>query len=310
MSAGYAHITLVNELAVSNVLDAAGVHPEAAEIVQEWFKFCELGSVSPDYPYLRLEDKGAQQWADDMHKTRAGEMIHAGITLLKGMRGKPRRKGLAWLLGYAAHVYTDVTVHPVVNLRVGSPYEEHKKDHRECEMHQDVYIYPRLKLGQIGLSEHLESGIKLCGMEHDLNILDQDISRLWDSMFERVYGNNFRLHAPKISEWHKRFVFVIDKIAEEGNRLLPLARHVATENGLVYPSKEDLKMDFIENLATPSGIKHYDAIFDHTKEVVLDIWRVISKAVTGNGQDYLAKIDKNVNLDEGTGNAGGMVTWA
>jgi len=309
MSAGYAHITLVNELAVSNILDTAGVRSEAAEIVQEWFKFCELGSVSPDYPYLKLEDKGAQQWADDMHKTRAGEMIHAGIALLKDMSGERRRKGLAWLFGYAAHVYTDVTIHPVVNLKVGSPYKDHKKDHRTCEMHQDVYIYPRLKLGQIGLSEHLDSGIKQCGMEHDRGVLDQDITMLWAAMFERVYGDNFRLHAPKISEWHKRFVFVIDKIAEEGNRLLPLARHVAAKEGLVYPSKENLRMDFIENLATPSGTKHYDAIFDYTKEVVLDVWRVIAEAVTSNDQAYLAKIEKNVNLDEGTGDAGGIVAW-
>ena len=36
-----------------------------------------------------------------------------------------QQKGLAWLLGYCAHVATDVTIHPVVEMKVG-PYDENK----------------------------------------------------------------------------------------------------------------------------------------------------------------------------------------
>jgi hypothetical protein len=37
-----------------------------------------------------------------MHYTKTGEMVRAGVDLLKEMDGEPKRKGLAWLFGYAA----------------------------------------------------------------------------------------------------------------------------------------------------------------------------------------------------------------
>ena len=54
----------------------------------------------------------------------------------EGMEGEEKRKRLAWLFGYAAHVTMDVTIHPIVELKVG-PYAENKRAHRVCEMHQD-----------------------------------------------------------------------------------------------------------------------------------------------------------------------------
>jgi hypothetical protein len=176
-------------------------------------------------------------------------------------------------------------------------------------MHQDVYIYQRLGLGTIEMAEHLDSGIVQCRDAHDSDSLDKDIATLWSSMFSRVYEHNFNTVSPKIDEWHRRFVFVIAKIAEEGGGLVPFARHVAANQGIVYPAKEDLKLEFVRNLDTPNGVKDYDEIFDHAKKVVLDIWRMVADAVMKEDQEYLARIDRNVNLDEGTGDAGGMVAW-
>jgi len=305
MSAGFAHMTLVNELAVSDVLDNAGVPAQVAEAVLGWFKFCELGAVSPDYPYLKIEDSGAQRWADDMHKMRAGEMIHAGVLLLSEKSGEAWQKGITWLLGYAAHVYTDLTIHPVVNMKAGSPYEQHKKAHRVCEMHQDVYVYQRLNLGPMEFAEHLDSGIRRCGNGE----LDSDIIGLWAGMLERVYADHYAKKKPQISEWHRRFIGVIDDIAEEGGSLMPLARHVATGQGLVYPSIDKLNMSYITNLETPAGIKNYDEIFDHAKKVVLDVWTAISDAAVKKDQSLIVSIDGNVNLDEGTGNTNQLVAW-
>ncbi len=63
-------------------------------------------------------------------------------------------------------------VHPVVKLKVG-PYAENKTRHRECEIHQDAYIFPRrLNLGTIGLAEHLTSGIGQCGQPGHPDQLD------------------------------------------------------------------------------------------------------------------------------------------
>ncbi len=55
-----------------------------------------------------------------------------------------------------------VTIHPIIELKVGE-YAKHQREHRQCEMHQDSYIFQQLNLGKAGISEHFESGIKKCG---------------------------------------------------------------------------------------------------------------------------------------------------
>ena len=75
-----------------------------------------------------------------MHYERTGDMVKAGIEFIRGLSGEEKRKALAWLFGYTAHVITDATIHPVVELKVG-PYAENKTDHRICEMNQDAYIF-------------------------------------------------------------------------------------------------------------------------------------------------------------------------
>jgi primosomal protein N' len=52
-------------------------------------------------------------------------------------------RAFAWLCGLAGHIVTDVVIHPVVELKVGT-YEGHEAAHRNCEMHQDVYIYKKI----------------------------------------------------------------------------------------------------------------------------------------------------------------------
>jgi len=93
-----------------------------------------LGAVNPDYPYLALGDSGAAAWADEMHYNHTVAMMHSGIKHIHDISdNNARGKCIAWLLGYAAHVTTDVTIHPIVQLKVG-PYEQNKKGHRVCEM--------------------------------------------------------------------------------------------------------------------------------------------------------------------------------
>lgn len=76
-----------------------------------------------------------------MHYDFTGKMITVGADLIRKMdRGTEKRICIAWLMGYAAHVVTDVSIHPIVKLKVGD-YAENKTDHRICEMNQDAYIY-------------------------------------------------------------------------------------------------------------------------------------------------------------------------
>ena len=133
MPGAYAHITMVNVLAESARLEGLGFSNAAASGLLRYFKFCELGAVSPDYPYLVVGDSAAAKWADLMHYERTGDVLRAGISGVKTLSGDKRDRAFAWLLGYLAHVATDVTIHPVVELKVGE-YAQNKTAHRVCEM--------------------------------------------------------------------------------------------------------------------------------------------------------------------------------
>jgi hypothetical protein len=307
MPGAFAHITLVNELKEPLRLEGIpGFGPDAITSVLDFFKFCELGAVSPDYPYLALGDSNASKWADMMHYVKTGDMIKTGIRQVSQLQGNNRRKALAWLLGYSAHVATDVTIHPVIELKVG-PYAENKKAHRVCEMNQDAYIFQRLNLGQIGLSEHLDSGIGGC-CETNSNRLDPVVSGLWSRMLQETYPEEFSANPPDIDKWHQRFKIMVDEIGEEGNRLMPIARHLAVDCGLTYPDCDDIDQQFIKSLKVPNGQMDYDAIFNKAIDSAGSIWSLIARGVFGGDGTYHAQIG-HWNLDTGKDAHGRYVFW-
>lgn len=306
MSGAFAHITLVN---LAKEIPRLESTPNFPKDVIKWlsrnFKYCELGCVSPDYPYLAINDKKSAEWADLMHYTRSGEMIYAGIAYIKNIPdGLPKRKATAWLLGYVAHMVTDVTIHPVIELKVGT-YAENKKEHRICEMHQDSYIFKRLNLGGIGISEHFESGIQKCGKN---GVLDSEISRVWAEMLNTVHPERFIENPPKIESWHNSFDLMVNKIAEEGYKLIPLARHVAVDCGLTYPSNDKLDFQYITNLKTPNGPMDFDEIFDIAITNVVNVWAVIARAIVSDDTGY-KKVIGNWNFDTGRDKNEKLVFW-
>jgi hypothetical protein len=181
----------------------------------DYFQFCELGVVSPDYPYLAIGDNSAEKWADLMHYKNTTLIIKFGIEEIRKLQGEEQRKAFAWLLGYASHVATDVTIHPVVELKVG-PYAQNKTDHRICEMHQDAHIFQRLNLGGVGLSNHLSSGIGACSNENGKG-LDQTICKLWSGLLNQAYPEDYQLNFPDMDKWHDRFEPIVECISEAGN---------------------------------------------------------------------------------------------
>lgn len=308
MPGAFAHITLVNELKEPLRLEGIpGFGPDAITSVLDFFKFCELGAVSPDYPYLAVGDSNAAKWADMMHYIKTGDMIKAGIRQVNKLQGNNQRKAFAWLLGYSAHVATDVTIHPVVELKVG-PYAENKKAHRVCEMNQDAYIFQRLNLGQIGLSEHLDSGIWGC-CEANSDRLAPVIAVLWSGMLQETYPEEFAANPPDIDKWHQRFKVMVDEIGEEGNRLMPIARHLAVDCGLTYPDCAEIDTQFIRSLKVPTGHMDYDAIFDKAIDSVGSVWSLVAKGVFGGDNTYLAQIG-HWNLDTGKDTNGRYVFWS
>jgi hypothetical protein len=306
MPGAYAHVTLVNLIREPVRLEAHGFSPESIVAVLDYFRFCELGAVSPDYPYLDIAHPDACPWADRMHYQKTGDMVKAGIDRVKTLDGEARQKTFAWLLGYTSHVVTDVTIHPVIELKVGE-YQKNKDKHRICEMHQDAYIFQRLNLGEIGLAEHLESGIWGCCDAPGSGKLDPAIKSTWQSMLEACYTEPYQTHPPIIDNWHGSFRFIVDK-AEEGGSLSPFARHVAANIGLTYPALNDLDNQYLKGLATPLGSMDYDEIFNRAMENVLGAWSHVADAVFRNDNTYLTA-SVNWNLDTGKDADGNYVYW-
>lgn len=306
MPGAYAHITLVNVAREPARLDAGpGMPRSAALVLGRWLKCCELGAVSPDYPYLAIGAKGAAQWADMMHYQHTGDMVKAGVETVKGLTGTVRDKAFAWLLGYAAHVITDATVHPVVELKVG-PYAQNKTAHRVCEMHQDAYIFQRLGVGGVGVADYLRSGIDQCCVAG--RVLDPAIADTWRIMLQRCYAQEFVANLPDIARWHSGYTTVLD-IGGDGCHLMPFARHVAVDCGLTYPLAEEVdRVTFIHSLKTPHGQLPYDQIFEKALAHVIQGWHVISEAVFSNGTLYQTAF-WDWNLDTGRDSRNKVVLW-
>lgn len=310
MPGGYAHITLVNQM--RELVDADDAIPVNVKVVTGRFLgYCELGGVSPDYPYLDILHSDAASWADLMHYTRTTDMIRAGVERLWPMTGAQQQKCLAWLLGYAAHVTADVTIHPIVELKVGE-YKGHEKEHRICEMHQDAYIYDKkMGLGQVGLANHLKkrnNGIMACHRIDDEKRIDGDLFDLWNGMLQDVHPGAHKLNPPDIDSWHAKFGPIVDKI-ENGASLPAFARHVAVNAGLTYPTPGEVDMaEYIEDLETPEGPMHYEAIYQRARENIAKMWSWIGHDVGAQRIDHLANLSE-WDLDTGKDETGKLVFW-
>jgi len=304
MPGTYAHITIANEL--PHALRRAGGPQEAYAATLANLKYCELGAISPDYPYMVIGDAQAQRWADLMHRTLTGALLEAGIARVAGMGGEAKRKATAWLLGYASHVVADMTVHPVIELKVG-PYAGHEKAHRICEMNQDVYVFKQRMNLTLRWAEHFQHGIGTCGDGG----LDPDIRSVWSEMLSRVEPEEYRSNPPDFDRWQRACRLVVDDIIEEGDRLIPLARHVAVGQGLLYPRDGEVDRTYLADLETPAGRMDYDQVFERAVANVGAECARIASAIQGEDRERKALLATAGpwDLDTGRIGAGGRVFW-
>lgn len=312
MPGPYAHITLLYEL-MRPIKLMSFFHPSSKIVtaLTTYFPYCALGAVSPDYPNLAKDNGAAPQWADAMHLTRASEMITSGIKRVKSSKGTTvRDKQLAWLLGYCAHVATDVTIHPVVQAKVGA-YAQNQRQHRVCEMNQDSYIYHRMKRGEIGASDCFAMSIAQCGNTSDLTQLDNDITTLWEGMLKDVHPELYVANSADCNSWHQGFVAMLNGRAEHEIRLFPLAGVIAAKLGLAYPEFDRIDKQFIEELMVPSEeplLLHYDEIFDRAADNVAVLWRQVEQAVCADDSSHTPDFG-DWNLDDGCDECGRLVFW-
>lgn len=306
MPGAFAHITAANSaFAGSNNLDKIDIPNRARLILSQNIKFAELGCVSPDYPYLVLGNSAQNKWADLMHYERTGELVKSFARRCKEMEGKAQEKVFAWLCGYVSHVIADITIHPVVEIKVGE-YEHNKSNHRTCEMNQDTYIWQRLKLGQIGLADRVKSNIGDC-IDHNGNI-DADIQSTWEAGLFEIHADYANEARPEMNDWHSGFQTVVDNVEEGYRRLFKWARHVsaALGSGLHYPTPDELEMIYVEDLDTPNGKMHYDDIFDLAVTNIQRYVGYIGQYVFADGS-----LDefKNWNLDNGKDENQELTAW-
>ncbi|TAL18585.1 hypothetical protein EPN96_00955 [bacterium] len=303
MPGAYAHMTLVNQSLDQRKLDELGFPERAKDAAGLFLNFCELGSVSPDYPYLVFEES-SKRWADAMHYTRTGGIVRAGVRALREMRGDAQLKCLAWLFGYASHVVADVTIHPVLDINVCT-YAEHPKLHRICEMHQDVYIFQRMRVGGVG--EHLKTGIRSCVGKG--KTIYSNIDRFWSSLLQEVHPAEYAANKPGIKKWHERFCLVIDAI-DEGDHLPEIFQHMLSEQGAVYPSLLQVKSSYLTGMRTPGGARplHYDEIFDQAVLNARKVQLEIARGVFEGGEEY-ASLIQDWNLDTGKVSENGPVAF-
>ena len=135
---------------------------EFKKLLNRHTEFLFLGAVSPDLPYLSFK-MGSTNWADLMHYKHTNGIALMGHGALRNVWSNAEESNkakLAWLMGYVAHVVADVTIHPIVQETVGL-YEDHKEEHRICEMTQDSIIYRERKNAEVRYGE-FSSAVRFC----------------------------------------------------------------------------------------------------------------------------------------------------
>ena len=320
MAGTYSHISLVYSLIRdTNLLDSKDYLDQS---LKRWLmtheKFCELGAVSPDYPYMALLDEESAGWANVMHYWKTTEFVRNAVDFLKEMDWNQieTQRCIVWLFGYTAHLITDLTIHPVVELRVG-PYAQNKTDHRRCELYQDNFIFHEVGLGDIIRAEYVrDCGIRDCGAVNDRKKLYPALAELWMKCLGQVSlteaKNQLQVtvptQPPKPDKWHKAFVKIADKVMEEGGSFPPLSRHILEHEALVYTDRSEIDMSYVENLEVPGGArKHYREVFEEARKNVLNGWNELGRALVGQDRNLFTV--RNGDLDTGRDQEGKLIYW-
>jgi hypothetical protein len=289
-------------------LDAIpGLSGETREALGLYENYCELGSVGPDYPSLAVFDPGAARWANVMHYYKTADFIRDGIHYL--INHPPadtadRQKCVAWLFGYTSHVVADLTVHPVIAMKVGC-YEGHQTQHRRCELHQDAYIFNRVLHEDVCSAQYLRNaGIMTCT---ENGVLNRAVTALWSGVLNAIPRNDIDMRLgvkspnkdPNPNEWHAWFTGLIDSVAKVGGRLPALARGIGEDKlMLLYPRLGEIDRTYIDGLTTPSGEPtSYDVVFDRAQANVMRYWGELGAAIqAGNPRLFTLP---NGDLDTG-----------
>ncbi|MCL2524168.1 MAG: zinc dependent phospholipase C family protein [Betaproteobacteria bacterium] len=313
MAGAFTHLSIVRSIyADPNRLSAIpGLTPDIRFALQFYSNFVDLGAISPDCAYFDItdSDQEAASWANVMHYWRTGDFVREAIAQLrnKDFTKEENQKTLAWLFGYASHLVTDLTVHPVVGLRVGE-YETHKSEHRFCELQQDAYMFFRTLGIEAAAADYIKgAGLKSCTNEPSNNNLYAGISKLWIHSLSAIRPStgdasyifgNIPNKMPRPRTWFKWFCGMIDKGAENGCKI-PILSHFLLKYGFSLPKDQKaIDMSYVNGLATPDGENvDFPVIFEMAVNNTIKYWGELAAALR---MDSLKPFSlPNANLDSG-----------
>jgi hypothetical protein len=280
-------------------------------MIQLYSNFTDLGSVSPDCPYFHAAslNEEANSWANVMHYWRTGDFVREAI---KRLRNKDysdwnTQRAIAWLFGYIAHLVSDLTIHPIVELRVG-PYAANKKDHRLCELQQDAYMFFHTVGTDAASSDYTKgAGLKSCANVPKNNKLHSTVSDLWKQCASAIRPTSadtdyvfgpIPTKSPKPNTWFKWSCEMIDRGAEEGHRI-PILSYFLRKYGLSLPKNQNVvDMSFISGLATPDGRRiDFPEVFEMAVNNTAKYWGELAAALNKESPKPFSL--PNANLDSG-----------
>ena len=303
---------LVDELGRSRDL-FAGLG-RAGEIIQyaieDRLKFCELGSVGPDFPFLDFEHPNSKAWANVMHYWRTSDILRAGVSFIASKNLEVPDDGtlsaIAWLFGYSAHVATDLTIHPVL-VASGYPYATNTFGHRYCELQQDAYMFRKLKHVDAPDARYIENcGIGFCNDPSDPDKLHPAVGELWLQCLSCISPSQVHIENgspgptsdPTPDVWFHHYTKRLGEIVEQGAGFILFFRDFLETEGLCLPKSGEVEMKYITELKTATGEDtNYDAVFESALNNVRSTWEELARAIAAKDQTLF--VLKNANLDTG-----------
>ena len=312
MAGPFAHMCVVDALSrPRNLFAGLGQIGEIISFaIEKQSEFCELGCVSPDLPYLDLLEANSKGWANVMHYWKTSDMLRAGVAYFAtkdlATENDDNLKALAWLFGYAAHVATDLTIHPVLAAS-GYPYATNPSGHRHCEMHQDAYIFRKLNAEDPSEVHYIENcGIASCHAPNDRDKLHPAIGELWRSCLAGISPTDVQIEngtsgptsGPTPDTWFHDYTERLAEFVEQGGGFCLFFRELLVEEGLTLPASGEIDLKYITALKTPSGQPtHYDQVFASAVANVSNTWKQLAQAIAGKNEVLFAL--KNADLDTG-----------
>jgi len=278
--------------------------------IEEFKEFCELGSVSPDLPYLDLLHANSKGWANVMHYWKTSDIVRSGVSYFNDKNLADRNddllRGLAWLFGYAAHVATDLTVHAVL-ANSGYPYATNPTGHRMCELNQDAYIFKKLKGEEASDVHYIENcGIASCGDPNHPGHLHPTVRDVWRSCLSCISLSDIHIENgepgptadPTPDVWFSDYTKRLGEFVEQGGGFVLFFRELMVAEGACLPPSGEVDMKYITDLKTPTGqATNYDAVFEMTLANVRSTWVQLCAALAAKNQAVFAL--RNADLDTG-----------